>query len=159
MGRLTKAALWGPRKVEGLMDKHAEATLDREKRLVEVGHEAERGIWLRAIGRLVLGITALIAYQSVQENGALQMTLGVVCGWMIGSGVLANGGKAMAYRRGWLDGRLRFVRMAEQHQKQRNSPFDWVRTELDHDSVHVMGLPPVEVRWGPDDPGDDRRAW
>lgn len=126
------------------LDQQTERSLAYEALLVREGHDQERRVWRGAAVRFVIGIAALLGYGLLPPQ--VSWLCGAVLGIAVGDACMARASRALAYRRGWLDGRLRFVQQAQHHQQQGNHPNEWFRTELDHDSVHVMGLPPVQVR-------------
>lgn len=139
---LTAALLWLPRRVNQLLDKYAAKRVEHDKILVQLGHDHERGLWLRVIPRFIGGLGALLVLNWLNDTvwGALaSAALGLIIGTWCTSAV----GRASAYRTGWLDGRLRFAQQGQSHANRGNTLTDWMNTELDHDTVHVLGLPPA----------------
>lgn len=132
-------------RIEDLLDKASEKSVAAEESLVRDGHDHERRLWLATVIRFVVGMTAMLGYMWTPEpwNGLF----GAVLGWVVGTACMASSGRAFAYRRGWLDGRERFIKQMQAHAARGSSAEDWLRTEGDHDMVHVLGLPPLPGRY------------
>ncbi len=122
---------------EQLLDRSSARRLRREKSLVLDGHDAERPLWRRVALAFLVGMAAmLVAAWAPEPYRTLVLPL---IGWMIGSAAFMELARASAYRSGWLDGRMRFVQQMKSHDEAEA----WLRTEADHDFVHVMGLAPL----------------
>ena len=77
--------------------------LEREKQLVVVGPEAQRGPLIRGIARFLIGLIAMFAAQF--GGPVVQLMAWPVIGFIIGSAALTTLRAPFAYRSGWLDGR------------------------------------------------------
>ncbi len=126
---------------EQLLDWTAKRRLRHEKMLVTDGHDSERSLWRRVALAFLVGMAALLGEEWAPVG--LDIVASAVLGYMIGTAAFSGFGRASAYRSGWLDGRMRFVQQMKSHQLRGNTAEDWLRTEADHDFVHVMGMAPL----------------
>ncbi len=132
---------WPPRAVDRMVDAAVERSLRRERCLVEVGPEAERRLLRLDMARSGVYLLAAVGTQWL-PNGLSALGFAII-GGMVGAQALKLSQRASAYRSGWLDGRMRFVRQAEHHQRQGNTPGEWMQTEFEHDVVNVIGAQPI----------------
>lgn len=120
--------------LDRLTDRLAERNSRMESLFVTEGHDAERSLFRRDMAWWVASLGALMGM--IWVDGPWQAVFSGFLGGVLGASALRGTRRANAYRRGWIDGRLRMVRKI----KESSSMHDWIDGELTYDMVHVMGL-------------------
>ncbi len=151
MRRLLAPFRWLNDRLDDIAERAADRAIRRERCLVERGPEAARGLLRLDLARSAVYMVAAVGVSFLPNELTVRVLACAALGGMVGAQAIKLSQRASAYRSGWLDGRMRFIRQAEHHRQQGNAPADWLQTEYEHDLVNVYGGRPLVL----DDEDDD----
>lgn len=93
-------------------------------------------------GDVALGVASIVAMGLIgNTDGWLDVVVRLFLGAYVGTRIIARMRRAMAYRHGWLDGRIAMLRALSEAGRRGMDMDDWVAGEFARDAA-VLGIPP-----------------
>lgn len=105
-------------------------------------HRRAKRLTLHAVGWTALVLASIVVRTWLAPGSWADVAAGLLLGAFAGVGALGTVRRGIAYRSGWLDGRMRMVHALTEAQQRGMGLHDWLAGELDRDHA-VLGLPPA----------------